>query len=96
MRGGGGQAQFLMKEKKRLKGFTYVWEQADFDPVTNHILCKIHFEFKDRTRLKNAFVYDWRLWSLVDFEHPDVEPRLLAIIEEVLQNYDVTSSMPTA
>ncbi len=30
-----------------------------------------------------------RLWSLVDFEHPDVEPRLLAIIEETLANYDV-------
>ena len=30
-----------------------------------------------------------RLWSLVDFEHPDVEPRLLAIIEEVLVNYPI-------
>ncbi|MBI1916505.1 MAG: hypothetical protein HYS12_17490 [Planctomycetes bacterium] len=30
-----------------------------------------------------------RLWSLVDFEHPDVEPRLLAILEEVLRNYPV-------
>lgn len=30
-----------------------------------------------------------RLWSLVDFEHPDVEPRLVEIIDEVLQNYDV-------
>jgi hypothetical protein len=30
-----------------------------------------------------------RLWSLVDFEHPDVEPRLLEIIREVLQNYPV-------
>jgi hypothetical protein len=30
-----------------------------------------------------------RLWSLVDFEHPDVEPRLLAIIHEVLVNYPV-------
>ncbi|MBC8353707.1 MAG: hypothetical protein H8E66_17045 [Planctomycetes bacterium] len=30
-----------------------------------------------------------RLWSLVDFEHPDVEPRLLEIIEEVLVSYDV-------
>ena len=61
---GGGQAQFLMKEKKRQKGFTYVWDQADFDPVTNEILCKIHFEFKDGTRMKNAFTYDWRLWTL--------------------------------
>ena len=30
-----------------------------------------------------------RLWSLVDFEHPDVEPRLLEIIREVLENYPV-------
>lgn len=30
-----------------------------------------------------------RLWSLVDFEHPDVEPRLIALIQEVLQCYDV-------
>jgi len=36
-------------------------------------------QFKDRRRL----------WSLVDFEHPDVEPRLLEIIEEVLVNYPV-------
>ena len=30
-----------------------------------------------------------RLWSLVDFEHADVEPRLLEIIEEVLTNYPI-------
>ena len=30
-----------------------------------------------------------RLWSLVNFEHPDVQPRLLEIIHEVLQNYPV-------
>jgi hypothetical protein len=30
-----------------------------------------------------------RLWSLVDFENPDVEPRIVAIIEEVLRNYPV-------
>jgi len=29
------------------------------------------------------------LWSLVDFEHPDVEPRLLEIIREVLKNHPV-------
>lgn len=36
-------------------------------------------KFKDRRRL----------WSLVDFEHPDVEPRLLQIIEDVLTGYPV-------
>ena len=30
-----------------------------------------------------------RLWSLVDFEHPDVEPTLLKIVDEVLNNYDL-------
>jgi hypothetical protein len=43
-----------------------VWDQADFDPVTNHILCKIHFEFRNGSRMKNAFVYDWRLWTLME------------------------------
>ncbi|HSF17200.1 MAG TPA: class I SAM-dependent methyltransferase [Vicinamibacteria bacterium] len=61
---GGGQVQFRMKERKKLNRFTYVWDQADFDPITHHIICKIHFEFRDGTRAKNAFVYDWRLWTL--------------------------------
>jgi SAM-dependent methyltransferase len=61
---GGGQVQFIMKERRRLRGFTYVWDQADFDPVTHRIQCKIHFEFRDGSRMRNAFVYDWRLWTL--------------------------------
>lgn len=61
---GGGQAQFLMKERRKVSSFTYVWHQADFDPMTHHILCKIHFEFKDGSKMKNAFIYDWRLWTL--------------------------------
>ncbi len=61
---GGSQALVLMKERKRLRGFNYVWDQADFDPLTHHILCKIHFEFRDGTVMRNAFVYDWRLWTL--------------------------------
>ena len=61
---GGSQAQVLMEERRRLHGFTYVWDQADFDPVTHHILCKIHFEFRDGSRMRDAFIYDWRLWTL--------------------------------
>jgi cyclopropane fatty-acyl-phospholipid synthase-like methyltransferase len=44
--------------------FTYVWEQARFDPVNNHLLCHIHFRFPDRSRIERAFSYDWRLWTL--------------------------------
>lgn len=44
--------------------FTYVWEQASFDPVTGRLVCHIHFAFPDGSRLERAFSYDWRLWSL--------------------------------
>ncbi|MCW5769959.1 MAG: hypothetical protein KIT19_14885, partial [Phycisphaeraceae bacterium] len=26
--------------------------------------CKIHFAFKDGTRMNEAFTYSWRLWTL--------------------------------
>ncbi|MFQ5789378.1 MAG: class I SAM-dependent methyltransferase [Acidobacteriota bacterium] len=65
---GGSQTQELLEERRRLKGFTYIWDQADFDPMTHHILCKIHFEFRDGSRMRNAFVYDWRLWTLPELQ----------------------------
>jgi hypothetical protein len=61
---GGGEVQFILKERRRLHGFDYIWDQVKFDPITHEILCKIHFEFRDGTRLRNAFLYDWRLWTL--------------------------------
>jgi hypothetical protein len=53
------------------------WKQAD--PTRIMSTLEESKSFQDRRRL----------WSLVDFEHPDVKPRLLEIIEEVLVNYDV-------
>lgn len=44
--------------------FTYVWEQVDYNPVTAHMDCAIHFEFADRSRIENAFTYSWRVWTL--------------------------------
>jgi cyclopropane fatty-acyl-phospholipid synthase-like methyltransferase len=48
----------------RLPGFTYVWEQARFNPVDHHLLCHIHFHFAGGTQMRRAFTYDWRLWTL--------------------------------
>jgi len=45
-------------------GFTYVWEQADYDPISGDLHCHIHFDFPDGSRLERAFSYDWRLWTL--------------------------------
>ena len=61
---GGYEAFEELKEERKYKGFTYVWHQAKYNPVTGDYRCKIHFKFKDGSRLKNAFVYDWRLWTL--------------------------------
>jgi hypothetical protein len=44
--------------------FKYVWEVAHFDPITHHQVCKIHFLFSDGSKIRNAFVYHWRLWTL--------------------------------
>ncbi len=60
---GGPEAQEEMREKTKHKGFTYIWHQAKFHPVTNFIRCHIHFRFKDGSKIKKAFTYEWRLWS---------------------------------
>jgi len=60
---GGPEAQEEQKEKTKYKGFTYVWHQARFHPVTNFIRCHIDFRFPDGSKIKKAFTYNWRLWS---------------------------------
>jgi hypothetical protein len=44
--------------------FTYVWEQEKYDPISGNLICHIHFDFEDGSRMERAFSYDWRLWSL--------------------------------
>lgn len=51
-------------EDPELGPFTYLWEQADYDPVSGRLVCHIHFDFQDGSRLERAFTYDWRLWTL--------------------------------
>ena len=60
---GGPEAEEETKEKTKHDGFTYIWHQAEFHPVTRHMRCNIHFRFKDGSRIKKAFTYEWRLWT---------------------------------
>jgi SAM-dependent methyltransferase len=59
----------------------YHWEQRSFDCLTHRIDCRIHFTLPDGTQRRDAFVYDWRLWSIPEllelfheagFEQPQV------------------------
>ena len=61
---GGWEAQKVMQEPHKDRGFTYIWDQASYNPINDHTVCHIHFKFPDGTMLRKAFTYDWRLWSI--------------------------------
>jgi SAM-dependent methyltransferase len=62
---GGWESQEPMLEERPIRGgFTYVWDQDSFDPITHRIKNYIHFHFKDGSKLERAFTYDWRYWTL--------------------------------
>ncbi|MCA9309746.1 MAG: class I SAM-dependent methyltransferase [Phycisphaerales bacterium] len=71
---GGYESVREIVEKRQInKDFTYVWDQDAFNPITNQMRCYIHFHFRDGSKMKKAFAYDWRMWSL---------PEIREILEE--------------
>jgi SAM-dependent methyltransferase len=60
---GGPESFEETKEKTKHDGFTYIWHQARFHPVTNHMQCYIHFKFPDGSKIKKAFSYSWRMYT---------------------------------
>jgi SAM-dependent methyltransferase len=61
----GGSDSFLeMKEPREVDGFTYVWDQRHYNPVNGDVINHIHFRFPDGSKMKSAFVYEWRLWTI--------------------------------
>lgn len=61
---GGSEAFEVMKDRHDYGRFTYIWDQAEYNPVNGHMTCYIHFTFRDGSRLNKAFSYHWRLWTL--------------------------------
>lgn len=68
MMGGGACIEEGLVDKRRIKkgknGFRYHWEQASFNPVTADCCYHISFKFNDGSKLKRAFTYEWRFWSI--------------------------------
>lgn len=46
------------------RGFTYIWEQEGYDPITNMKTCHISFRLRDGSLMKRAFSYTWRIWTV--------------------------------
>ena len=61
---GGSESFEEMEEERDLDGFTYVWDQAVYNPITGQVINHIHYRFPDGSEIKKAFTYDWRLWTI--------------------------------
>ncbi len=61
---GGAESMTEMEEETDHGDFTYVWDQARYNPITGEFNCHIHFKFPDGSKMKHAFSYHWRLWTL--------------------------------
>lgn len=66
---GGFEAPMVLTEPRECEDaegnpFTYIWDQASFNPIDSCMDCHIHFEFPDGSRIDRAFSYHWRLWTL--------------------------------
>ena len=69
---GGSDSYLEMTEDRDLDGFTYTWDQNKFDPISGDVVNHIHFKFPDGSKIKKAFTYEWRLWTL-----PEIRELLL-------------------
>ena len=70
---GGYDTYREIKEKRKYKGYKYIWEHASYNPIDGRMVCHIHFAFPDGSRLKRAFSYEWRMWTLPELRDLLVE-----------------------
>lgn len=61
---GGYDSYREIKDKREYNGYTYIWDQARYDPISGRMQTYIHFYFPDGSKMKRAFSYSWRLWTL--------------------------------
>lgn len=61
------------QEETEHDDFTYVWDQAKFNPITHDAVFHIHFKFPDNSRIQRAFTYEWRLWTIPEVRELMIE-----------------------
>ena len=70
---GGSESFTEMEEERDLDGFTYVWDQSYYSPISGDVVNHIHFRFPDKTEMREAFTYEWRLWTLPEIKELMIE-----------------------
>ncbi len=62
---GGSESYKTSRERREIDDdMTYVWDQNTYNPITGEMTCFIHFHFSDGSKIKKAFEYHWRMWTL--------------------------------
>lgn len=67
---GGADAMTLGETRKPVHtddgAIAYTWEQRAANPATARVVNAMHFTLPSGDTLRDAFVYDWRLWSTIE------------------------------
>lgn len=59
---------FTTPDGHEIPDFKYIWEQADYNPINHDTTCHIHFKVPGVGKIKKAFTYQWRLWTLMEIQ----------------------------
>ena len=63
---GGPDSQTVMTDVIKHPGFKYYWECQMFNPITSDCRFAIHFKRKGEKKRKDVFVYNWRMWTMME------------------------------
>lgn len=86
--GGPTSFQIGRYEVRLDNGVRYTWEQREANPLSARVLNAMHFDLPSGESLRDAFVYDWRLWSVPELRD--------AMDEAGFSDVDVYLSMGSA
>ncbi|KAF5819712.1 putative S-adenosyl-L-methionine-dependent methyltransferase [Helianthus annuus] len=67
---GGTSSECELRMQRKFPNFTYTWEQAGFDIVQRKTRISLHYTLHkhQNKKLRHAFSYSWRLWSLPEIK----------------------------
>lgn len=65
-------AEEIHRDGTVIPEFEYTWRHTHYNVINHHIECAIDFKV-GKKKIKNAFTYDWRLWSLPEVKEIMIE-----------------------
>ncbi|RZC76264.1 hypothetical protein C5167_000381 [Papaver somniferum] len=66
---GGTSSEHGLRLQRRFPNFTYTWEQEEFDILHRTTRISLHYNLrKQQRKIRHAFSYSWRLWSLPEIK----------------------------